>query len=156
DAFVDDMTAFGAKIGAELAGINVSGAYSTVNDGGIGMVNLGGTTSALYTDLLSDQLFGPLVRYDMDKFVVKAGMDALGGNLSAAYGYTDMGTQNNELNEVNVAYSVNLTNSLNLTATYAFIGFDNDFVFAGDTTTGEVAAITDDMNVVRVVARYNF
>jgi len=156
DFFADDMTAFGAKIDGAMSGINLMAAYSTVNDGGLGMVQLGGTTSALYTDLLSDQLFGPLVRFDMDKFVAKAGMDALGGNISAAYGYTDMGAQDNELNEVNVAYSTNITDSLNLTATYAFVSFDQDFMVWGDVVADEAEFVTDDMNVIRVVARYNF
>lgn len=148
----DDMTAFGAKLTGAVSAIDLMAAYSTTSDGA--MFNLGGTTSALYTDLVADQLFGPIVRWDADKYVAKAGMDALGGNISAAYGYTDMA--NNEIDEVNVAYSVNLTNSLNLTATYAYIGFDNDFAVAEDAITGETLAITDDMNVVRLVARYNF
>jgi len=156
DAFADDMTAFGVKAGYDFGMLNASVAYANVNDGGIGMAQLGGTTSVLYTDLLSDQLFGSLVRYDLDKFVVKGDMDALGGNISAAYGYSDMSTQDNTLNEFDLAYSVNITERLNLTATYAYLGFDNDFAVAADETTGEVVAITDDMNVIRFVARYNF
>jgi len=155
DAFADDMTAFGAKAGYDFGMINASVAYANVNDGGVGMAQLGGTTSVLYTDLLSDQLFGPLVRYDLDKFVVKGDMDALGGNISAAYGYSDMSTQDNTLNEFDLAYSVNITERLNLTATYAYLGFDNDFVVAADEADNAVA-ITDDMNVIRFVARYNF
>ncbi len=154
DGFADDMTAFGAKAGYDFGMINASVAYANVNDGGVGMAQLGGTTSVLYTDLLADQLFGPLVRFDLDKFVVKADMDALGGNISAAYGYSDMDTQDNKIDEFDLAYSVNITDSLNLTATYAYIGFDNDFVVWTDGTTAD--AITDDMNVVRLVARYNF
>jgi len=156
DAFADDMTAFGVKAGYDFGMINASVAYANVNDGGVGMAQLGGTTSALYTDLLSDQLFGSLVRYDLNKYVVKADMNALGGNISAAYGYSDMDTQDNTVNEFDLAYSVNITDSLNLTATYAYIGFDNDFVVAADALTGETLAITDDTNVVRFVARYNF
>lgn len=152
DGGMNDMTAFGAKLTGAVSIFNLMAAYSTTSDGA--MFNLGGTTSALYTNLLSDQLFGPVIRVDADKFVVEAGMAALGGNFTAAYGYSDMAY--NEIDEVNVAYSVNLTDSLNLTATYAYIGFDNDFTYAADATTGETLAITDDMNVVRLVARYNF
>ena len=151
-----DTNAFGAQLGYDFGMLNASFAYANVNDGEAGMINLGGTTSALYTDLLSDQFFGPLVRYDMDKYVVKADMNALGGNISAAYGYTDMDAQNNKLDELNVAYSVNVTDSLNLTATYAYVSFDSDFAVAYDENWDETIAITDDMNVVRVVARYKF
>jgi len=100
-----DITSFGAKIGATFAGINAEVAYSTVNDGGLvlaqegghvpmgfGAFNLGGTTSALYTTTLADQLFtSALMNFDSDKFVVRGNMDALGGNIFAAYANTSAG-----------------------------------------------------------------
>lgn len=151
DAYGDDIVAFGAKVGAELAGAHLMAAYANVNDGGapgvMGMFNIGGTTSALYTDLLSDQLAnGPLTgytRFDMDKFVVKGHMDALGGTIAAAYGYTDMNAFDGDLNEFNLGYSVNVTDGLGLNVAYAYLSAD-------------IEELDDDANVVRVVATYNF
>lgn len=170
DAMTDDIVAFGAKVGTTLAGFNLAAAYSNVNDGGVGasvnegglpvasgMFNVGGTTSALYTSTLADELFtSSLMTYDSDKFVVSANMDALGGNFSALYAYTDWSTYDNSMNEFDFAYTTNLTDSIDIRATYAFVGFDNDFIVAEDAITGETMSITDDMNIVRVVARYNF
>ncbi|MBD3791299.1 MAG: hypothetical protein IE918_03975 [Campylobacterales bacterium] len=152
DAFADDIVAFGAKVGAELAGAHLMAAYANVNDGGIvgtasGMFNIGGTTSALYTDLLSDQLvnvpLNGLTRYDMDKFVVKGHMAALGGTISAAYGYSDFDTWNGDLNEFNLGYGIDITDGLNVNAAYAYVSADT-------------APVDEDMNVVRVIATYNF
>ena len=153
DAFPhDDIVAFGAKVGAELAGAHLMAAYSNVNDGGLmgaaaGMFNIGGTTSALYTDLLSDQLgnfpLHGITRFDMDKFVVKGHMDALGGTISAAYGYTDFGAWDGDLNEFNVGYGINITDGLNVNAAYAYVSADT-------------APVDEDVNVVRVIATYNF
>jgi hypothetical protein len=158
DAFADDITSFGAKIGTAFSSVNVAVAYSNVNDGGLGlsqegghvpmgfgMFNLGGTTSALYTTTLADQLgTSALMNFDSDKFVVSGNMDALGGNISALYAYTDA---TGSIDEFDLSYTTNLTDSLGLNATYAYINADYDIAdFAAD----------EDMNVVRVVARYKF
>lgn len=151
EPFGDDIVAFGAKVGAELAGAHVMAAYSNVNDGGapgvVGVFNIGGTTSALYTDLLSDQLVNfplmGLTRFDMDKFVAKGHMDALGGTISAAYGYTDFDTFDGDLNEFNLGYTTNITDALNLNVAYAYLSADVD-------------EMDEDGNVVRVIATYNF
>ncbi|MDM5271478.1 hypothetical protein PGH07_04745 [Sulfurovum sp. zt1-1] len=140
DAFADDMAAFGAKVSADFSGINAMAAYSTVNDGGMGMVNFGGMTSALYTDLLADQFFGFMLRYDADKFVVKAGMDALGGNISAAYGYTDSAIAG-KVNEFDLGYGVNVATGFDLNLAYAYVDIDD---------------APDAINVVRVIGTYNF
>jgi len=139
DAFDDDMVAFGAKVCAKFSGANLMAAYSNVNDGGFGMIQLGGTTSALYTDLISDQLAGSMMRYDADKFVVKGDMDALGGNISAAYGYTD--AADTEMNEFDLGYSVNVATGFDLNLAYAYIDVDSE---------------DDALNVLRVIGTYNF
>lgn len=145
DAFADDMVAFGAKVGAEFSGIHAMLAYSNVNDGGFGMIQLGGTTSALYTDLISDQLGNGFLagdtRFDMDKFVVKGHGDALGGTISAAYGYTDYSTYDDEMNEFNLGYSVNVATGFDLNLAYAYIDVDSE---------------DDALNVLRVIGTYNF
>jgi len=160
DAFIDDINSFGAKIGTTIAGINAEVAYSTVNDGGaaltqagghvpmgFGAFNLGGTTSALYTTTLVDQLAtSALMNFDSDKFVVRGNMDALGGNISALYANTDI-AGDLTVDEFDLAYTTNITDSLGLSATYAYINADADY--------GDFAA-DEDMNVVRLIARYNF
>ena len=139
DAFADDMVAFGAKVGAEFNGVHAMLAYSNVNDGGAGMFQLGGTTSALYTDLLADQLLGSAVRYDSDKFVVKAHTDLLGGTLSGAYGYTDLSGV--DVNEFDLSYSTTLATGFDLNLAYAYV---------------DVEGANDSLNVVRVIGTYNF
>ena len=161
DAMTDDIAAFGAKAGTTLSGINMGIAYSNVNDGGVaasvnegglpfafGMFNVGGTTSALYTSTLSDELFtASLMNFDSDKFVVSADIDALGGNFSALYAYTDWNSYNGSMDEFDLAYTTNLTESLNLGATYAYMN--------ADVNVANIVA-DEDINVIRVVARYNF
>jgi len=143
-----DHNSFGAKIGTTFAGINAEVAYSTVNDGGLlgvasGGVNLGGTTSALYTTTIADEIFfAQALNYDADKWVVRANMDALGGNISALYAMTqgnDMAA--GDVNEFDLAYSANITDNVGVSAVYANIDPDQD---------------TDSMDVVRVIANYKF
>ncbi|WP_309499332.1 hypothetical protein [Sulfurovum sp.] len=162
DAMTDDIVAFGAKVGTTLAGINVAAAYSNVNDGGVaasvnegglpfafGMFNIGGTTSALYTTTLVDQLFtSSLMTFDTDKYVINGNIDALGGNISALYAYTDMNSFNGSVNEFDLSYTTNLTDNFGIGATYAYIN--------ADINVEDVLVADEDMNVVRVVARYKF
>jgi len=156
DAFSDDINSFGAKIGTTFAGINAEVAYSNVNDGGLngvyeGGLNLGGNTSALYTTTMVDQLWwATMTNWDSEKFVVRAAMDALGGNLSALYANNDI--HGNSIDEFNIAYSTNLTDSLGLDVSYAFIDADQALMDMID----EEAFTDNSANVVRVIARYNF
>ncbi|GIT98670.1 hypothetical protein [Sulfurovum sp. TSL1] len=131
----DDMTAFGAKLTGAVSGINLMAAYSTTEDGA--MSQLGGTTSVLYTNTIIDQLVPR--QNDEDKFVVGANMDALGGNIAAAYANVSATADSDE---IDVAYATNLTDSLGLTAAYVFYDVD--------------APNTDSVNLIRVIANYNF
>ena len=159
-----DINSFGAKIGTTFAGINAEIAYSTVNDGGlytdvdgpllwqglsvpmgIGAFNIGGTTSALYTTTLADQLFtSALMNFDADKFVVRGNMDALGGNIFAAYANTN-GVAS--VDEFDIGYTTTVAENLSLSATYAYLNADADY---------EDFVADEDINVVRLIARYNF
>ncbi|UPT77340.1 hypothetical protein MN086_09825 [Sulfurovum sp. XGS-02] len=138
DSFVDDMTAFGAKITTEVSGFNLMAAYSDVQDGA--MLQLGGTTSALYTNTVANELVNGLLEIDASKILVGAGVDALGGNFNAAYAMTDSDVTG-DVNEFDLVYSTNLTDALGLTAAYVNIDAD---------------AMTDSLNVVRLIANYNF
>ncbi len=145
DALADDTTAFGAMISGKLDMINAHVAYSHVNDSSLGMFQVGGSTSALYTDTALDQVspLGTALRNDMDKFVVAANADVLGGNLTGAYAYTD-GTKalagGTEVNEVDVVYATHITS--NLVGVLAYVYADIDGV--------------TDANLIRAVAKYNF
>ncbi len=136
---VDDTKAFGAMASGKLDILNVSAAYSHVNNSTLGMFQTGGDTSALYTDTALNQVdsvLGVNLNNDMDKFVVTAGADVLGGNLTGVYAYVDNG---GDFNEVDVVYSTNITE--NLVGVLAYVYSD---VVAGD------------VNLIRAVAKYNF
>jgi len=139
-ALTDDTTAFGAEIGRGFGSFGVSLAYSTVNDGTTPVINIGGTDSALYTDMIGDELTP--ARIDNDKFVVRADADLLGGNIAAAYGYTDFGIDA-EINEFDVAYSANITDNASMQAAYANIDYD-------------LAGISETTDTIRIWGRYNF
>jgi len=137
---LDDTTAFGAKVATTISDINVALAYSNVNDGTTGMFQVGGTTSALYTNTVLNQFTGGLLEHDSDKFVVSADMAALGGTISAAFGYTDSAFTDTTT-ELDLAYSTNITDSLAVTAAYVYADID---------------AINDSANVIRVIGSYKF
>ncbi len=153
DAFADDLTAFGAQISGKLDVVNVSAAYSHVNDGGLevagvvdadGIFQVGGSTSALYTETALDQVspVGNDLRGDMDKFVVAANADVLGGNLAGVYAYTDGTKLNTTVNEFDVVYSANITDNLVGVLAYVYADVDN--------------TAYDGVNLIRAVAKYNF
>lgn len=139
---IDDTTAYGAKLSGAVMGINAMAAYSHVDDGTFGVFNVGGTTSSLYTNTIANQLVSNFLEMDADKFVVGANMDALGGNIAGAYAYTDSDVTDTT-NEFDLVYSTNLTNTVNLTATYVYLDNDGDFM-------------DDSANIVRVVGSYKF
>jgi hypothetical protein len=138
DSLVDDITSFGAKIDGAVSGINLMAAYSTVEEGA--MFQLGGMTSALYTTMVGNQLFNGAFEINADKFVVGAGIDALGGNISAAYGMADSDITG-DANEFDLVYATNLTDSVDLSA--AYVNYDQDWA-------------TDSWDIVRVIANYKF
>ncbi|MBD3777501.1 MAG: hypothetical protein IE920_10345, partial [Thiotrichales bacterium] len=155
DMFNDDTTAFGAKVGGSVSGINLMAAYATTSNddhGGFAIQQLGGQTSALYTETVVDQIgqkWGGYTRSNMDKFVVGANADVLGGNLGAVYSYnefTPWGYTTHKVDEFDVVYSANVTDSINVTAAYVYA---ND-----DSNTGNDNF--DSNNIVRVIGTYNF
>ncbi len=147
-AGVDDMTAYGVKLTGAISGINLMAAYSSVEDGAMGQ--LGGETSVLYTNTVLDQVDGATgpghSAVDQDKFVIAANMDALGGNIAAAYANASNSNSATadmpEFDEIDLVYSTDLTDSVNLTAAYVYADLD-------------VAGL-DAVNVVRVVGSYKF
>ncbi|HQR73939.1 MAG TPA: hypothetical protein PLH07_08735 [Sulfurovum sp.] len=145
---IDDTKAFGAKIGTTMSDITLGLAYSNVNDSTFGMFNLGGTTSVLYTNTVANQLVANTFEFDADKFVVSAGTNVLGGNISGIYAYTDS-SYTDSTNEFDLVYATNLTSSLGLSLAYAYL--DTDVVDLDND-----GAVGGSANFIRAVARYNF
>jgi len=145
---IDDTKAFGAKIGTTMSDITFGLAYSNVNDSTFGMFNLGGTTSALYTNTVVNQLLANTFEIDSDKFVGSASIAALSGNIAGVYAYVDSAITDTT-NEFDLVYSTKLTDDLGLSVAYVYL--DTDVVDAdADGFNGGSA------NFVRVVANYNF
>jgi hypothetical protein len=135
-AGLDDTDAFGAMISGKFDIINAHLAYSHVNDSFLGMFQTGGSTTALYTETALNQVV-PFLNNNDDKFVVAANADVLGGNLGAAYAYTDYDTA--EFNELDVVYATHITENLVGVLAYVYADLDGT-----------------DANLIRAVARYNF
>ena len=147
----EGFNAYGAKVGTTISNVNVALAYSNI--GGSGPLRqLGGTTSALYTDMAGDQLLGSYdLRWatsgqDAKKWMISANRDVFGGNLSVAYGMIDAEFADS-YKEFNLAYSKNISDNVNLSAAYVHADADYlDGFFANDPT----------IDVVRLIGRYNF
>ena len=165
DTFDDDTTAFGAMVGGKFGMFNASLAFSTVNDGGFGVFNVGGVKTPLYTQMLLNE---NAIRLDSDSFVAKADADALGGNICLAYGYSDLGNAamrstfstgswspssfagSGTYQELDLAYTAEITESATVTAAYIYQNDDRR-----DYST-PVSGPSEDQNVIRVIGRYNF
>ncbi len=136
DALDDETTAFGAMVGTKLGMFDASVAYSTVNDSDLGVFNLGGQQTPLYTQMVINEF---AIANANDTFVVRAGVEALGGNINAAYGMTSSDYTDNDYNELDLSYTTKLFDSVDLTA--AYVNMDHD---------------VDSNNLVRLIGRYNF
>ncbi len=149
---IDDTTAFGAKVSGKYDIVNASLAYSHVNDSTIGVFNVGGSGSALYTDMVAEEIMPYQVpfpsianfRNDNNKFVVAANADVLGGNLAGAFGYTDFDSSfmfgpDSSMSEFDLVYSTNITENTSVAAAYVYADLDGD-----------------NANAIRLVGRYNF
>ena len=145
DALADDTTAYGAKVAAKLGMVNASVAFSSVDEKGLGVFNVGGAKTPLYTQMVLNQ---GVIRSDADYVKVGASANVLGGTVIANYGYAvanndDIvdGADNNPA-ELDLIYKTKVFNgSTTLLAAYVMVDPD---------TTAE------NTNVIRVWGRYNF
>jgi len=145
DALADDTTAYGAKVAAKLGMVNASVAFSSVDEKGLGVFNVGGVKTPLYTQMVLNQ---GVIRSDADYVKVGASANVLGGTVIANYGYAvanndDIvdGADNNPA-ELDLIYKTKVFNgSTTLLAAYVMVDPD---------TTAE------NTNVIRVWGRYNF
>ncbi len=84
---VDTLSAFGAKIGGNLYGVNLTAAYSTVSDDNnvTNFVNVGGGQSKLYTDAWWNM--GVVAQPNTDAYTLTANYDF--GIVNATLSYTN-------------------------------------------------------------------
>ena len=129
-------TAYGVKVGASFAGINAHAAYSSVNKSTLGVFNVGGQQTALYTQMIFNEGANS---NDNKTWVVAANTALLGGTFGAAYGSSKNGTTSVDTKEADVYYTADM-----IGGNYLF-GYVNQ-------KTGTASAT----NIVRVVARYKF
>jgi len=142
DGFADDTVAFGLKAGGNFGMFDASIAYSSVDDGGIGVFNVGGVKTPLYTQIILNQA---AIKYDSDSFVVRAGVKALGGKFGLAYDYSDTNDASvfgDDYQELDLTYKTKAFN-------------DTTTLFAGYIFR-DADAWADSQNILRFWARYNF
>jgi len=134
-----DTIAMGAKVSGKANNVNLSLAYSTVNDGDVHVQNLGtGVKTPLYTQMVLDQGF---ISKDSDTVVLKAVIPLGIGKLITQYGVTkDNSPVGNDFNELDVIYKFKAFGT-NMLAAYLRDDSDN---------------AKDPTNIVRVWTRYNF
>jgi hypothetical protein len=142
----DDTYAVGAKyytgVGVSGYNVNVGGAISYVNDGTVEVRNVGGIKTPLYTQMILNQNF---IAIDNTTGVIGADVDALYGNISAKFGYTDSGTALvDSYQELDIVYTTNV-NGVDLFAGYIYSNVD-----------GKAGYGDEDANTIRFWARYNF
>jgi hypothetical protein len=137
-----DTNAFGAEIGAKVDVLDLGLAYSTVNDGDVPVMNVGGGhKTPLFTQMVGNEWS---IMSDADTVVLKAATPVGAGTLSAAYGMTSAGNNNivgADYNELDLVYGFK---ALGADMLLAYVNADVDVAGA------------DSINVVRFVTRYNF
>jgi hypothetical protein len=144
DAFINDTTAFGAKIGGNISMFSASVAYSSVDDGDSGVFNVGGVKTPLYTQMILNQDF---IASDADTVVIKGIVNALGGKFIAQYGMTtqnangDTRMNDEDYNEFDFIYKRSIGEDWTVLAAYVNQDIDTE---------------DDTNNVLRFWARYNF
>ena len=142
---LDKTTAFGAKVSGKVEQVNLSLAYSSVDDGDVSFQNVGtGVKTPLYTQMIGNQNF---ISTDADSVVLKAVGKLPVGKLIVQYDMTtDNSSAKNDYSELDIIYKFKAfdTNML-----LAYIGQKTDKkTFAGGTE--------DSSNNIRLWTRYNF
>lgn len=89
NGFINDTTAYGAKVTGTFGIFDAMLAYSDVNDGDLGVKELGaGVKTPLYTQMILNQ---DAIFKDSSTIVAQVGAKALGGKFTLAYDYSDLG-----------------------------------------------------------------
>jgi len=131
---------YAVKLGYSLAGLNLSAAYSDMDEDLLTAANLGGTQSKLYTEAW--WTYGQVSTADTTAFNVTAEYDLEGiAKLGAYYTNADHGSDANpDFQEVAITAGHDFDN-LNLTAAYVNTDIDDD---------------SDAVNDIQVYATYKF
>ena len=156
DLFADDTIALGAKFGGTFGPVNAGAALTWVNDGGLGVFNVGnllaqGEVNHVFGDnaLYTTSMLGSNVLFnfrDATTLSLNGSMALPVGTLIALADYSDMGSEalyEGNFYEAALAYNVVL-GDLDLTAGVVHQSINPD-VDSDQTNT-----------LIRVVARYNF
>jgi len=137
---LDDTTAMGAKITGKAGPVNLTVAYSTVDDGSLAFKNVGtNVKTPLYTQMILNQNY---ISSDADTVLVKGVVPVGPGKLIAQYGATtDNSNASTDYNELDVIYKFKALGTQMLAA-YVMADLD--------------APNTDPNNIIRFWTRYNF
>jgi len=151
----DDTTAWGLKLGYDFGMFGLSGAYSSVDDGAVGITNLGtGVKSPLYTQMVLNNVGQYHAAPGSDFLKVAATAKALGGSWTLAYGAgeNDDDASKGDYTQVDLMYKTKLTESITMFAAYVYT--DDDLY--GSVLNPATGARPSENNFVRVWGRYNF
>jgi len=134
-----DTTVYGAKVTGKASNVDLSLAYSSVDDGTLSVQNVGtGVKTPLYTQMVANQ---GAISSDADTVVLGAAMPLASGKLIAKYDLTtDNSAAGNDYNELDVIYKFK---ALGTNMLAAYVRQDSD-------------ALADPVNIIRVWTRYNF
>jgi len=138
-----NTTAYGLKVAmAPVSNLNVTLAYTSVNDGDAHVQNVGGVKTPLYTQMIANQ---GAIKSDNDTFMLKAAYNtgAYGKVILQGSNSSDNSAAGRDLTDIELVYKVK-AGGVNFLA--AFI----------NQSWSKKVNNTDSQNIARVVARYNF
>ncbi|TQV61817.1 MAG: porin [Sulfurovum sp.] len=136
-----DTKAFGAKVSGKVDTINLSCAYSSVNNGTIAVENVGTRVKTpLYTQMILNQEF---IKKDSDTWNVQASMPVGAGTVSTTYSMSDVSGR--DYSELDLVYKTKAM------GTDLFMAY----VMQDDPDNSNVA-LKGKNNLVRLWTRYNF
>jgi hypothetical protein len=138
-------TAYGLKVTGKANNVDLSLAYSSVDDGAVALQNVGtGVKTPLYTQMIGNQNF---ISTDADTVVLKAAMPLATGKLIAQYDLTtDNSAARNDYQELDLIYKFKALGTDMLAAYIMQKANNNTFADATDDTN----------NIIRVWTRHNF
>lgn len=151
DSGLDNTNAFGARVSIKpINPLTLCLAYSSVNDGAVALVNVGGVKTPLYTQMIANQ---DAISKDADTVMVKAAYD-MGeyGSLTLQDGFTSAGDVNRE----NRGGKQTDYNDLELIYKIKSAGVQYFAAIVNRSWSEETATTMDNQNWIRVWARYNF
>ena len=139
-------SAFGAKVTGKLGMFNLLAAYTSVDDGALGITNLGtGVKSPLYTQMVLNNVGQYHAAPGSDFVKVGGSVKTLGGTVKAFYGAgeNDSVIAKGDYSQLDLMYVTKITENTKFFAAYVYT--DDDGV-----------AGPSENNFVRFWARYNF